>query len=59
MNTYCADCDEELLYYDHEIISDDKGTLQIRYFGHCPCCHKRVEWVEKYQFVETIWAKEI
>ena len=59
MNTYCSNCDVEFDYYDHELLDDSDGTLTIKYTGHCPCCDKKVQWIEKYQFVETPWVQRI
>jgi len=58
MNTYCSECDVDFNYYDYEILDDYDRILKIKYTGRCPCCHKKMQWIEKYQFVETTWAKE-
>ena len=59
MNTYCSECDLEFNYYDYELLDDSDGTIRIEYTGRCPCCHKKMKWIEKYQFVETTWVYEI
>ena len=59
MNTYCSNCDVEFDYYDHELLDDSDGILKIKYTGRCPCCDKKVQWIEEYQFIETPWVQRI
>lgn len=59
MNTYCGDCNTQLIYTTSRLmIEDDSQILKVKYFGYCPHCHKLIQWIEKYQFIETTWAKE-
>lgn len=59
MNTCCEKCGADLNSYDHELIEDKNEYISIKFSGWCPCCGRRVMWIEEYKFVETTKIKEI
>ena len=51
-----CDCGECYVYpYEHEIISNENGTLRIAWKGQCPYCQKEYYWTSVYSFLEMTY----